>query len=199
MKTAPYCFALAMILAGLSAARASDGQFVLCDVTFTLTKEEADATKSHYFVRKEKLSEKTPQDWTSPVDYRSGSLHLRLEVLEKPPGGAKTTWSVCYISAKGHKGGYGCTNTAVYTEKGVYEKDVKLSGIWQSDQVTWDKGIDHIALVIKDDSGGQGHAHKRSDPENFFPTKVRFTLIQVPAGETYDPAKEKDRFAPAAK
>jgi len=42
-------------------------------------------------------------------------------------------------------------------------------------------------LVIKDDSGGQGHAHKRADHENFFPTKVRITMVQVAAGEIYDP------------
>jgi hypothetical protein len=41
-------------------------------------------------------------------------------------------------------------------------------------------------LVIKDDSGGQGHAHKREDHEHYFPTKVRFTTVQV-AGSEYDP------------
>jgi hypothetical protein len=43
-------------------------------------------------------------------------------------------------------------------------------------------------LVIKDNSGGSGHAHKRPDPEHFFPTKVRITMIQVSAGSTYDPS-----------
>jgi hypothetical protein len=42
-------------------------------------------------------------------------------------------------------------------------------------------------LVIKDNSGGAGHAHKRADFEKFFPTKVRITLIQVSAGAKYDP------------
>ncbi len=42
-------------------------------------------------------------------------------------------------------------------------------------------------LVIKDDSGGSGHAHKRADHERFFPTKVRLTLTQVSAGSKYDP------------
>jgi hypothetical protein len=44
-------------------------------------------------------------------------------------------------------------------------------------------------LVIKDDSGGGGHAHKRADPENYFPTKVRITMVQVSAGSTYDPGQ----------
>ena len=43
------------------------------------------------------------------------------------------------------------------------------------------------SLVIKDNSGGSGHAHKRPDHEKFFPTKVRMTVIQVSAGSKYDP------------
>ncbi|MDA0196556.1 MAG: hypothetical protein O2951_16200 [Bacteroidetes bacterium] len=43
-------------------------------------------------------------------------------------------------------------------------------------------------LVIKDDSGGQGHAHKREDHENYFPTKcgspwyrLQWALSTIPA------------------
>ena len=39
-------------------------------------------------------------------------------------------------------------------------------------------------LVIKDGTGAK--AHTRPDPEKFFPTKVRMTLIQVSAGAKYD-------------
>src|SRR5699024_5751489 len=42
-------------------------------------------------------------------------------------------------------------------------------------------------LVMKDDSGGSGHVHKRPDPEKFLPTKMRITMIQVAKGSTYDP------------
>jgi len=160
---------------------ASAEEFQLCDVTFELTKAEADQTKSHYFVKKEALGDKTPQNWTAPVDYRNGTLLLRLEVLEKPEGDAPTTWSVCYISAKGHKGGYGCTNTGIYTKPGVYEKVIQMNEFWNNDKVTWEHGIDHLSFVIKDDSGGKGHAHNRTDAEKYFPTKVRFTLVQVSA------------------
>jgi hypothetical protein len=41
--------------------------------------------------------------------------------------------------------------------------------------------------LAKDDSGGSGHVHKRPDPEKFFPTKVRITMIQVAKGSTDDP------------
>ena len=41
-----------------------------------------------------------------------------------------------------------------------------------------------LHLVFKDDHNL--HAHKRPDPEKFFPTKIRMTLIQVSKGEKYN-------------
>jgi predicted outer membrane protein len=178
---------LALLLSG-PAARAQ--QFVLCDATFTFTKEDADnskPSKSHYYVRDKMLNAERPKDWTSPVDYRNGTVHIRAEVIEKPEGGAPTTWTLCYIPTKGLKAGYGCTGTQIYKEKGVYEKDVKMTDFWQNECIVWEEGIKEMHLVIKDDSGGAGHAHKRTDPEKFFPTKMRITMIQVAKGAKYDP------------
>jgi hypothetical protein len=165
-------------------------QFVLFDTTFTFTKEDADnstPSKSHYYVRDDKLNPNRPRDWTSPVDYRNGTVHIRAEVLEKPAGGEKTTWTLCYIPNKGQGNGYGCTGTGFYNEKGVYEQDVSMKSFWQNEGIVWSEGIKRMDLVIKDGSGGSGHAHKRPDHEKFFPTKVRITMVQVSAGSTYDP------------
>jgi hypothetical protein len=180
---------LLMLASGWMASSAHAEQFVLFDVTFTYTKEDADnskPSKSHYYV-KEQLNPKRPKDWTSPVDYRNGTVHIRTELIEKPPGGEPTTWSLCYIPNKGQKNGYGCTGTALYREPGVYEQDVSMTKFWENDSIVWSEGIKQMDLVIKDGSGGQGHAHKRPDPEKFFPTKVRITMIQVSAGAKYDP------------
>ena len=57
-----------------------------------------------------------------------------------------------------------------------------------NDSIIWSEGIKQMDLVIKDNSGGSGHAHKRKDHEKFFPTKVRITMVQVSAGSTYDPS-----------
>src|SRR5262245_24714053 len=87
-------------------------QFVLFDATFTFTKKDADTSrpsKSHYYVRGKLLNAERPKDWTTPVDYRNGTVHIRAEVIEKPEGGAPTTWTLCYIPNKGLKAGYGCT------------------------------------------------------------------------------------------
>jgi hypothetical protein len=169
----------------------SAAQFVLFDVTFTYTKTDADTStpsKSHFYVKGDRINPDRPRDWTAPVDYRNGSVHIRLEVLEKPPGGEPTTWTLCYIPNKGQGNGYGCTGTDLYRETGVYEKDVPMTSWWQNDAIVWTEGIKQMDLVIKDSSGGGGHAHKRPDHEKFFPTKVRITMVQVSAGSKYDPA-----------
>ena len=178
-------FTAACVLTSSSAA-----QFVLFDVTFNYTKDDADnakPSKSHYYVKGDALNKDRPKDWTTPIDYRNGTAHIRLEVLEKPPGEEPTTWTICFIPNHGQKNGYGCMGTDLYKTAGVYEKDVPMTAFWENDSIIWSEGIKQMDLVIKDNSGGQGHAHKRPDFEKFFPTKIRMTLIQVSAGAKYDP------------
>jgi hypothetical protein len=182
----------AMLLTVLAAPSVSHAeQFVLFDVTFTYTKENADnskPSKSHYYVKGDRLNKDRPRDWTAPVDYRNGTVHIRAEVIDKPDGGEPTTWTICYIPNKGKGNGYGCTGTRLYREKGVYERDVSMKEFWENDSIIWSEGIKQMDLVIKDDSGGSGHAHKRKDPEKFFPTRMRITVVQVSAGAKYDPS-----------
>jgi hypothetical protein len=163
-------------------------QFVLFDVEYTYTKADADnsvPSKSHFYVTGNLINPDRPKDWTSPVDYRNGKVHIRIEVLDKPPGDAPTKWTLCYIPNKGQGNGYGCTSTELYTKEGVYENDVDMTSFWENQSIIWSEGIKQMDLVIKDDSGGQGHAHKRADHERFFPTRVRITMTQVAAGEVY--------------
>ena len=87
---------LAALWVGASTARSE--QFVLFDATFTFIKEDADNSKpspSHDYVRDKLMNSERHKDWASPVDYRNGTAHVRLEVLDKPAGGDATTWSVC--------------------------------------------------------------------------------------------------------
>jgi len=105
-------------------------QFVLFDTEFTFTKENADnskPSKSHYYVTGNMLNTQRPTDWTTPVDYRNGTVHIRLEVLEKPAGNLPTTWTLCYIPNEGQGNGYGCTNTGLYTKEGIYQSDVPMT------------------------------------------------------------------------
>lgn len=170
--------------------RAAADQFVLFDETFTFEGKDAVPTKSHLYVKADKLGKDTPNDWTAPVDYRNGTVHVRLEVLEKPAGDVPTTWSLCYIPNKGQKNNYGCTGTPKYTKPGVYEKDVKMNEFWENDSIIWSEGIKQMSLVIKHaDKGGQGHAHRQPDLNKFFPTKVRVTMVQVSHDAKYDASK----------
>ncbi len=194
MQTRTKFLSISVTMALLSHFQAPEScladQFVLFDVTFDYTKADGDnstPSKSHYYVKDTRLNRGRPKDWTSPVDYRNGTVHVRLEVIEKPAGDAPTTWSICYIPNKGQKNGYGCLGTDVYKKIGVYEKDISMKAFWENDSIVWTEGIKQMDLVIKDDSGGSGHAHKRSDHEKYFPTKVRLTLTQVSAGSKYEP------------
>jgi hypothetical protein len=179
---------LALFFWSASATTSRAEQFVMFDVTFTFTKDDAFNAKpnqSHYYVKGDRLNPQRPKDWTAPVDYRNGTVHVRLEVLEKPPGGQPTTWSVCYIPNKGQNHGYGCIGTGVYKEKGVYEKDIDMTSFWQNNDLVWTEGVKEMHLVIKDDHNMK--VHELPEPEKFLPTKVRMTVIQVSKGAKYDP------------
>lgn len=193
------CLSLALVIvAQVPAVRAE--QFVLFDATFTFTQQDALDSKpsqSHFYIREDGLNPRRPRDWTSPVDYRNGTVHLRLEVLEKPVGDQPTSWSVCYIPYKGRNHGYGCIGTGPYAGTGVVEKDLDMTKFWQNDDIVWSEGIKEMHLVLKDDRNL--HAHKRPDPEKFFPTRVRMTLIQVSKGSTYAPPPDGPRSDAAPK
>ena len=134
-------------------------QFVLFDVTFTFTKMDADnstPSKSHYYVKGAAINPKRPRDWTSPVDYRNGTVHIRTEVLDRPASGEPTQWSLCYIPNRGQGNGYGCTGTDPYKEKGVYEKDVSMKSFWENDAIIWTRR--HQA----DGSGDEGQGRQQS-------------------------------------
>ncbi|AKF04229.1 MYXO-CTERM sorting domain-containing protein [Sandaracinus amylolyticus] len=164
-------------------------QFVLIDVMFTFTKEDADTSepsRSHYYVTD--LDPERPRDWTSPIDYRNGTVHIRTEVIHKPAGGEITQWVLCYIPNRGIGQGYGCTGTGTYTEEGVYDVDVGMRDWWENGSIDWTQGIREMHLVMKDSDSGGGFAHLRPDPEEFFPTTMRITMVQVAAGATYDPS-----------
>lgn len=181
-----------MVFLPLSAcSQEKSTQFVLFDVEFTYTKQDADTStpsKSHHYVMNDQLGPNVPKDWTSPVDFRNGKVHIRIEVLDKPQGKEPTKWTLCYIPNQGQGNGYGCTSTDLFLEEGVYEKEVSMTEFWENESIIWELGIKQMDLVIKDDSGGQGHAHKRADHEKFFPTKVRITMVQVAKDATYNPS-----------
>src|SRR5260370_24718334 len=159
--------------------------------------ETGSPTTSHVYIRDRMVSAdpvylvintKRPTNWTTPVDYRNGTVHVRTEVIDKPAGSEITQWILCYIPNRGIGPGYGCTGSGTYTEKGLYEHDDSMTSWWQNTAIDWTMGIQGMDLVMKDSNGSTGFTYLRPDFEKFFPTTMRITMIQVSAGSTYDPS-----------
>ena len=164
-------------------------QFTLFDVTFNFTWEDAinaSPSKSHYYVKSDKLNPMRPTNWIAPIDYRTGIVHIYLEVLEKPEGGQKQGWALCYVGG----GSYGCPYSKYYTEKGIYESDVDMTSFYNNATIDWTKGITEVDLVYTINDSGSGHVHFFPElKDKTTPTKVRIAMVQVSKGATYDPSK----------
>ncbi len=165
-------------------------QFILFDATFTYTWDDAvnaSPSQSHYYVTEENwLNPERPTNWVSPVNYAEGSVHIRIEVLEKPAGGQETGWALCYVA---NVGSYGCPYTPYYTEPGVYSDDVGMTAFWTDGPISWDQGIKQVDLVYTINDSGSGHVHNYPELKaQTTPTKVRITMVQVSAGDTFDPS-----------
>jgi hypothetical protein len=175
-------------LATLSPQAGHAEQLTLFDVTFDFTWEDAinaSPSKSHYYVKSDKLNAQRPTNWMAPVDYRAGKVHIYLEVLEKPAGGQKQGWALCYVGG----GSYGCPYSKYYTEKGVYESDVDMTAFYNNATIDWTKGITEVDLVYTINDSGSGHVHFFPDlKDKTTPTKVRIAMVQVSKGSTYDPS-----------
>lgn len=177
----------ALVTLSPKASRAE--QFTLFDVTFDFTWQDAinaSPSKSHYYVKSDKLNAQRPTNWIAPIDYRTGKVHIYLEVLEKPAGGQKQGWALCYVGG----GSYGCPYTKYYTEKGVYESEVDMTSFYNNATIDWTKGITEVDLVYTINDSGQGHVHFFPElQDKTTPTKVRIAMVQVSKGGAFDPTK----------
>lgn len=193
--TGPLDFApgtpLALILplafsAFFAAPTAQAQQVVVTDVTYEHS--ATTTTDSHYRVDP---SPETPDDLTTPIDYASGTAHVRLEVFTKPSAEA-TRFQICFEA----RPTYACTGQAPpYTATGVYTWATPFSSFYQGDMVDWTMGTGRIALILKDTMNG------KPSPENvgtetsalFMPTMLRVTVTFVAPGGTYvDPTLVED-------
>lgn len=163
-------------------------QFVLVDATFSYTWDDAMnamPNKSHYYVNdKNFLNTQRPKNWVSPVDFRNGTLHVRTEVFEKPPGDQQVGWTLCYIA---NAGDYGCADTSYYKSTGVFDRETKMTDFWQNDKIVWEQGVKQVDLIYAINDSGSGHITNYPALKDLTtPTRVRITMVQVSAGSTYD-------------
>jgi MYXO-CTERM domain-containing protein len=179
--------ASAFVLTSLTAPAQAD-QFILFDATFDYSWEDANnssPSKSHYYVNDDNfMNLERPDNWVSPTNYRDGSVHIRVEVLDKPAGDQSVGWALCYIA---NEGAYGCPYSQYYTAEGVFENDVSMADFWKSGPITWEAGIKQVDLVYTINSSGSGHVHNFPELASATtPTSVRITMVQVSQGDTYD-------------
>ena len=158
----------------MSCPNARAEQFVLADVMYTHSTETT--SDSHYYPT---LPAETPDDWTEPVDYANGSVHIVLDVLTKPAGGAPTKLQICFEGTPS----YACTlQSPTYTATGRVEWDSPFSSFWYESTVDWSQGTMKMPLILKDDMNNKPHG----DPE-YMPTELHVQVTLVSAGATFVP------------
>jgi hypothetical protein len=157
-------------LAGIAHAE----QFVLVDVSYT---HSADTTKDSHFYQKPPAG--TPKDWTQPIDYSKGSVHIVLDVKTKPPGDTPTKYQLCFEGTPS----YGCTlQSPTYTTIGKVEWDSPFASFWYESTVDWTKGTNQIALILKDTDNNK----PAGDPK-YMPTDLHVQATLVSAGAKFAP------------
>ena len=182
--------AAAVSVASLSSSPALADQFVVVDSTWDHTPDLAD---SHYRVMP---LPGTPADWNSPVDYASGTAHVRLEVFTKPTD-TPTKFQVCFEATPT----YACTDQSpTYTAVGVIDWETPFSSFWSppGEMVDWTQGTNKIALILKDTKNGKPSTDNVGavTAALYTPTQVRMVVTIVAPGSTYVPPSPPDAGPP---
>jgi uncharacterized protein (TIGR03382 family) len=164
--------ALLALVVPLAAAPVRAEQFVLADVSYT---HSAQTTQdSHYYPD---LPADMPKDWTKPVDYAHGSVHVVLDVKTKPAGDAPTKFQLCFEGTPS----YGCTlQSPTYTKTGRVEWDSPFSSFWYESTVDWAQGVKRMPLILKDDMNNK----PAGDPK-YVPSELHVQVTLVSAGAKF--------------
>ncbi|NUO54885.1 MAG: hypothetical protein HOV80_39090 [Polyangiaceae bacterium] len=171
--------ALAVVTCWSVAAHAE--QFVVFDETWN---HSADLPDSHYVADS---TAETPADWTSPVDYRGGTIWVYLEVFTKPTD-TPTRFQACFLGSPT----YACTlQTPTYTEAGTYEWKTEWNETWSppNEAVDWSQGIGSLSAILKDDMNGKPSADNVGEEiaALYMPSEVRMVVTVVSPGGIYVP------------
>ena len=168
----------ATLVALVAALPAQAQQFVLVDQTYTAS---ADNTDESHFVAE--LKPGIPPDFSEPVDYANGRLHVELEIL-KAPSSTKTLYNICLHNSSN----YACLPYVEYTGEGSYDADPVFDTIWNYEEVDWTEGVNKVELILKNERELLVHAD-----EDFYPYQAHLKLYVVAEGSRFDPSMEDTR------
>lgn len=162
-------------------------QFVLLDVLHTHTTKTKGFT---YFP----IPPDVPENWKSPFNFHDGTIHFRLEVVDKPSDLA-VNYQLCVFQDRHSRDKHACDGTRRFTGCGVLEWKGSPASMWQSKVIDWSRKLMDMMLVIKDGAGrpvddryGFGGKWEGSpDFSLYFPMTVRFTAVAVAKGGSYNP------------
>lgn len=145
---------------------------------------EASTPDSHYNVA---VRDDTPPDFEVPVDYAGGTLHFRMEVLDKPTD-ERTHMVFCWSSQPT----YSCAGQSPGFEGlGVVEWSTPLERFWHpgSDSPDFSRGISGLSAIVKDTENGKPTEDNvgAERAARFFPLELRLVATLVAAGARYEP------------
>ena len=174
-------------VAGAAVPATSSSVLVIANESITHVSAEEGGSGAFSFLPGESLE----RNLASPVDFTSGTLFQRLEVLSKPSD-VPVHYQLCLVPNDSISVQPACTssNLLVFEEEGVFEAQQPVSSLSGFQGIDWGNGLESVILVIKDPSGvpvdnryllGNGN-QEPPDPELYYPMEVRFTAVVVPDG-----------------
>ncbi|MEM6955237.1 MAG: hypothetical protein AAF411_02950 [Myxococcota bacterium] len=171
---------LLLAIAG-AASSASAQQVVLFDEHWV---HESSTRDSHYNVP---LYGETPADFTSPIDYASGTLHLYMEILDKPTD-EPTHMVFCW----GTTPTYSCAGQSPrFDDEGRVEWSTDVQRFWRpgGQSLDFSQGLrGSMSAIVKDTMNGKPTADNVGEERaaRYFPLEIRMVATLVAPGAAYE-------------
>jgi hypothetical protein len=158
------------------------GQFLLLDTVFTHLPQ---STSQAYFP----VPPGVPSDWRAPVDFAGGTVHFRLEVLEKPAA-VGAAYQVCLEQDGRSAGKRACGKNLDFVDKGVFEGSQPLPEWSRADDLDWTRRPQEQLLILQDCFGVAVDAKTQDWVGSpyltlYYPLRARFTAVVVSRGSAF--------------
>ena len=138
------------------------------------------------------LPPSTPENWTSPINYSQGTLHQRIQIIEKPTS-TQVRYAICLFQdmVRAERHACGDLSRMAFTAPGTYYSSQSMPTLYQySTAVDWTRRPHVIMLHMTDANNHQPDSYPEfidlwyGTPNwgLYYPMKLRYTAIIVPPG-----------------